>query len=76
MSWSHMCAAQESKSAFVEISEQSAATARLLNEAQQAQPAQAPVLKRSLVRQAVSWGDNLLKRIGGSIAPHPGGARG
>jgi hypothetical protein len=76
VSWSHMHAAQKSKSAFLEISEQSAATARLVQEVRQEQPAQAPVPKRSLVHQAASWCDHLLKRFRKSIVPHPGEARG
>jgi hypothetical protein len=76
MSWSHMYAAQKSKSVFVELSERNAGATRLLQEAQQAQPAQPPEETLSLARQAASRWEHLLQRIGKSIAPQTGRAPG
>lgn len=69
MHLSHTFAGQKSKSVFVEMSERSAETARLLQEARQAQPAQPPEQTRSLARRAASHWDHLLQRIGKRIAP-------
>jgi phage terminase Nu1 subunit (DNA packaging protein) len=66
---SHTFAGQKSKSVFVEMSERSAETARLLQEARQAQSAQLPKQRRSLARWAVVQWDHLLQRIGKRIAP-------
>jgi hypothetical protein len=73
---SHTFAGQKSKSVFVEMSERSAETARLLQEARQAKPAQLPEQKRSPARRAASQWDHLLQRIGKRIAPRSGEARG
>ena len=73
MSWSHMVAAQNSKSAFVEISERSASAARLLQEAQAEQSSEQALL---LAREVTSRWSRLLRRIVSSGAAHPGEARG
>jgi hypothetical protein len=75
MHLAHTYTAQKSKSAYVEISERNAATARLLHEARQAQPAQPPQLRkqmRSLAKEVVSLWDHLQLRIGKTAAPRPG----
>ena len=69
MHLSHTFAGQKSKSVFVEMSERSAETARLLREAREAQPAQLPKQRRSLARWAAVQWDHLLQRIGKRIAP-------
>ena len=76
MHLSHTFAGQNSKSVFVEMSERSAETARLLQEARQAQPAQLPEQKRSLARWAAAQWDHLLQRTGQGLAPRSGEARG
>jgi hypothetical protein len=69
-------AGQKSKSIFVEMSERSAETARLLQYAREAQPAQPPKQTRSLARRAASQWDHLLQRMGKRIAPRRGEASG
>ena len=69
-------AGQTSKSIFVEISERSAETARLLQEAREAQPAQPSERMRSLARLAASRRVRLLQRVGKRIAPREAEAPG
>ena len=69
MHLSHTFAGQKSKSVFVEMSERSAETARLLQEARHAQPAQLPEQKHSLARWAAVQWDHLLQRTGKRIVP-------
>jgi hypothetical protein len=57
-------ASQGTKSAFVEMAERSAKTARLLQGARAAQPARPPQQPRSLARRAVSLSGQLLNRLG------------
>jgi hypothetical protein len=73
---SHTFAGQESKSVFVEISERSAKTARLLQEARQAQPAEPPEQTRSLAGRAASQWVRLLQHVGKRFAPRESEAPG
>jgi hypothetical protein len=57
-------ASQRSNSAFVEISERSAETARLLQEAEGAEPASPTKRTRSWARRVVSEGIHLLAGLG------------
>jgi hypothetical protein len=64
-------AGQRSKSVFAEMSERSAETARLLQQAREAQPEQ----KCSLGRRAVSRLAHLLQRKDNRMAQRPADAR-
>jgi hypothetical protein len=69
-------AGQDSKSVFVEMSERSAETARLVQQARQAQSEQPPRLTHSLLRGAASQYDHLLDLLGKTIGQLRGEARG
>jgi hypothetical protein len=69
-------ASQGSKSVFVEMSERSADTARLLEQGREAQPAQPPDQTRSLARRTASQCVHMLDRLGRKVVPRPGEARG
>jgi acyl-CoA reductase-like NAD-dependent aldehyde dehydrogenase len=69
-------AGQKSKSVFVEMSERSADTARLLQQAREAQPEEPPTQRRALARRAASQLDHLLQRLGKSVTQPRGEARG
>lgn len=67
---------QTSKSVFLEMSERSAHTARLLQRAQEARPEKALRRQRALVRRAASRWDRLLQRMGNMMTQHLGEAHG
>jgi hypothetical protein len=68
-------ASQRSKSAFVEMSERSAETARLLQQAREAQPQEPRTQGRSLAHRTASQLDHLLQRLGKSVAQPRGEVR-
>jgi hypothetical protein len=69
-------AGQKRKSVFVEMSERSAETARLLQQAREARAEKLPKQKRSLGRRAGSELDHLLQRMGKAMTQRRGEARG
>jgi hypothetical protein len=69
-------AGQKSKSVFVEMSERSAETARLLQQAREAQPAPPAKQTRSLAGRLVSQGVQLLEGLGKRVTQLQGETRG
>jgi hypothetical protein len=69
-------AGEKHKSVFVDLSERSAETARLLQEARQAQPAPPEKQTRSLAGRVVSQGVHFFEGLGKRVTRLRGAARG
>jgi hypothetical protein len=67
-------ASEKSKSVFVEMSQRSAETARLLQQTREPQLTRPPRHRRALLRRAVSQWHHMLQRMGNRTTQQPGEA--